>query len=139
MVALLSEQGKHGAAIYLEKLWDDLRRHHSLILRCAYPPACVAAESDHDIFRRTCAVHDHVIPSESYTSLDNEDDRMRMISLLQQKASLMEGLVEGREREVAQRKQTELKLQQAEQLAEQVLESSLDCLKLLDLEGLSST
>jgi signal transduction histidine kinase len=135
MVALLSEQGNHDAAIYLEKLWDDLRRHHSLILRCAYPLACFAAESDHDIFRRICAVHDHVIPSESYTSLDNEDDRMRMISLLQQKASLMEGLVEGREREVAQRKQTELKLRQAEQLAEQVLESSLDCLKLLDLEG----
>jgi signal transduction histidine kinase len=135
MVALLSEQGKHEAAIYLEKLWDALRRQRSLILRCAYPLACFAAESDHDIFHRICAVHDHVIPSESYTSLDNEDDRLRMISLLQQRASLMEALVEGREREIAQRKQAELKLRQAEQLAEQVLESSLDCMKLLDLEG----
>ena len=135
MVALLSEQGKHDAAIHLEELWDDLRRDHSLILRCAYPLACFVTESGHNVFHRICARHDHVIPSESYTSLYNENDRMRMICLLQQKASLMQASVEGRESEIAQRKQAELKLRQAEQLAEQVLESSLDCMKLLDLEG----
>ena len=135
MVALLSEQGKHEAAIHLEQLWDGLRRDHSLILRCAYPLACFVTESGHDPFHRICALHDHVIPSESYTSLENEEDRMRMIGLLQQKASLMQASVEGRKTEIAQRKEAELKLRRAEQLTEQVLDSSLDCTKLLDLEG----
>jgi signal transduction histidine kinase len=43
--------------------------------------------------------------------------------------------VEAREQEIVRRKHVELKLRRAEQFANKIIESSVDCVKVLDLEG----
>jgi hypothetical protein len=56
---------------------------------------------DHgDLFLKICAEHSRVVPSESYTELMNEDQRLRNITRLQQKAQALEN-------EMAERKQVE--------------------------------
>ena len=128
MAPLLSAQGKHEAALCLEALWNELKLRHPFILQCAYPISCFANEADKEVFDQACALHGHVVPTESYTSLNSDDDRMRLISSLQQRASATQASLESR-------KQAELRLRDAEHFAECVLESSQDCLKLLDPEG----
>jgi len=76
-----------------------------------------------------------VIPAESYTALDNENDRHRMISSLQQKAWTMQAVMKGREEEIARLKHVEARLQRSEEFANNLAECSLDCIKILDLEG----
>ncbi len=135
MVARLWEQGKCEAAIRLEQIWNELVRRRSFSLRCAYPMACFSGEKQDELFRQVCAEHGAVIPAESYTSLSDHDDRSRMISSLQQKAQTLQSVVEEREREIAQRRQVEEKLRRSEEFARKILESSVDCIKVLDLEG----
>jgi signal transduction histidine kinase len=135
MVAVLWAKGKFEAAIQLEKLWNELVHRHSFILRCAYPMACFANESQHELFRQVCTEHSQVVPAESYMSLDDENDRLRMVSSLQQKAAVTRIAVQERERESAQRQQVEAKLRRTELFANHVLESSIDCVKVLDLNG----
>jgi signal transduction histidine kinase len=135
MVALLWAEGKCEAALRLEHLWNELARRHSFSLRCGYPMGCFGAETDDALFEQICAEHHHVIPTESYTALGNDGDRLRMVSALQQKAQTLLAAVQGREREVAQRKRVEQKLRRAEEFAKQIVESSIDCVKVLDLQG----
>jgi lambda repressor-like predicted transcriptional regulator len=63
MVALLWMDGKHGAAIRLEELWNTLGKIHFFSLLCAYPMGGFARDTDGDPFRQVCAEHTHVIPS----------------------------------------------------------------------------
>ena len=91
MVSLLWAQGKPDAAIRLEQLWNDLAKNHSFSLRCAYPIASFAREEDGEPFLNICAEHSAVIPSESYTKLATEAERLRNIPPeLQQKARALE-------------------------------------------------
>ncbi len=135
MVALLWSAGKCEAAIRLEQLWNGLALRHSFSLRCAYPMEYFAEEAHQERFRQICTEHSHVIPAESYTSLDNEDERLRMVSSLQQKAQTLQAAVAEREREIAQRKDVEEKLRKSEQFSTKVVENGIDCLKVLDLDG----
>ena len=135
MVALLWADGRYEAAIQLEQLWNDLATHRSFALLCAYPLACFAPESQLDLFRKVCQEHSQVVPSESFTALESETDRMRMVSSLQQKAALVHSVVAERERAIAQRKHAEDKLWRSEEFARKVVESCIDCVQVLDLEG----
>jgi len=135
MVALLWQEGKYEAAIELEKLWDRLAHRHAFSLRCAYPIGLFTDQAQYDLFRRVCAAHHQVIPTERYTSLENEDERNRMISSLQQQAWTMQSVMKGREQEIARLKQVEAQLQRSEEFANNVVECSVDCIKVLDLEG----
>jgi nitrogen-specific signal transduction histidine kinase len=135
MVALLWKAGNCEAAIRLEKLWNTLSRRHSFSLRCAYPIDCFGEGSQHELFRQVCAEHRDVVPAESYTSLTNEGDRLRMIGDLQQQAHSLQAALDGREQEIAQREEVERKLRRSEEFAKKVVENSIDCLKVLDLEG----
>ncbi len=101
MVSLLWAQGKPDAAIRLEQLWNDLAKTHSFSLRCAYPIGSFARAEDSEPFQKICAVHSAVIPSESYTGLSSDVDRLRNISHLQQKARALE--TEKVERKIIQR------------------------------------
>ena len=109
MVALLWAEGKPEAAIRLEKLWNELARVHSFHLHCAYPISYFRDERHAELIEKVCAEHSHVIPDESYTSLPGEDERLRTVALLQQKAQALAN-------EVAERKkaQYELQLREAE-------------------------
>ncbi len=135
MVALLWEQNKCEAALRLEQLWNDLARRLDFSLRCAYPLRHFRQAGQEELFRQVCAEHGAVVPAESYTTLDNESDRLRMVSLLQQKAQTLQLTVEEREREIAQRIEVEEKLRRSEEFANKVVENSVDCVKVLDLEG----
>lgn len=135
MVALLCEGGHYDAAVELERHWSQLqnRRHFSLL--CAYPLTSFAHDSQQELFRKVCQQHTDVIPAESYCALDSESERMRMISSLQQRAAAVCSAVEERERAIAQRKQAEDKLWRSEEFARKIVESCVDCLTVLDLEG----
>lgn len=135
MVALLWEQGHHDAAIQLEQLWNEMQTHHQFALLCAYPLSSFADESQSELFQQVCREHSHVTPAESYCALVGESERMHMIASLQQRAAVVRGAVEDRERAIAQRNHAEAKLWRSEEFARKIVESCVDCLKVLDLEG----
>jgi PAS domain S-box-containing protein len=109
MVALLWAEGKAEAAIRLEQLWNELARVHSFHLHCAYPISYFHDERHAELIAKVCAEHSHVIPDESYTSLEGEDERLRTIALLQQKAQALANEIVERKRA-----QYELQLREAE-------------------------
>jgi len=86
MVAVLWAEGKPNAAIRLEQLWNELAKEHSFSLLCAYPMSAFYREEHGAQLLQVCAEHSAVIPGESYTSLITEEERLRTIAYLQQKA-----------------------------------------------------
>ena len=135
MVALLWADGQCEAAIRLEQIWNRLARRYSFSLRCAYPMECFGEAAHDGFFNRICAEHSHVEPTEYYTSIRNEEERLRMVSALQQKAETLQEAVKEREQEVVRRKVAEEKLRRSEEFAQKMVECSVDCVKVLDLEG----
>jgi signal transduction histidine kinase/ActR/RegA family two-component response regulator len=104
MVALLWAEGNHDGAIRLEELWNNLLNGiHSFSLFCAYPMNGFGREELAGQLGNVCAGHSRVIPAESYTGLADADERLRAITLLQQKARSLEA-------EVAERKEAEISL-----------------------------
>jgi PAS domain S-box-containing protein len=104
MVALLCAEGNVDAALRLEQLWNDLSRVHSFDLHCAYPMKSFNRKGHTQSFLRICAEHAQVIPTENYTALVNEQERLRDISRLQQEAQTAEA-------ETADRKEAQKSLQ----------------------------
>jgi signal transduction histidine kinase len=98
LVALLSARGNYEAAIGLEELWNDLAQTYAFSLHCGYPIDCFGWEANGEPLRRICAAHSGVVPCESYTSLPDDDQRLRAVALLQQKAQALETEVEERKR-----------------------------------------
>lgn len=84
MVALLWQQGNAEAAIRLEQYWNDLAKTHSFSLPCGYPLGGFNREHHRESFARICSEHRAVIPAESYTTIADGNDRLRMIAYLQQ-------------------------------------------------------
>lgn len=103
MVALLWAEEKCDTAIHLEELWNDLGKTHRFSLFCAYPMSGFSSEALAMPLNNICAVHSGVVPAESYTALENHDQRLRAIIQLQQKARSLEA-------EIAERKEAEEKL-----------------------------
>jgi signal transduction histidine kinase len=106
MVALLWAEGNYDAAIRLEELWNALQETHAFALFCAYPMSGFAGEGPGRGLADICTSHSRVIPAESYTALDGPDERLREITLLQQKAKSLEA-------EVAERRRAEERLRTA--------------------------
>ena len=120
MVALLWAEGNYAAALRLEELWNNLQHTHSFSLFCAYPMNIFGGEEHVEQIGNVCAGHSRVIPAESYTALAEADQRLRVITLLQQKASRLEA-------EIAERREVEERLQAAliqEKLARAEAESA---------------
>ena len=90
MVALLWADGQTQAAIRLEQLWNGLARTKSFSLFCAYPMSSFNREGDAGLLLQICNEHSAVIPTESYMDLGSEDERLRSITQLQQKARALE-------------------------------------------------
>jgi signal transduction histidine kinase len=96
MVALLCADGNIDAALKLEQMWNDLARSHSFHLYCAYPVKVFDQEGHSQAFLNICAEHTHVVPTEDYIALASENDRLRHIALLQQRALTAETEAAGR-------------------------------------------
>jgi PAS domain S-box-containing protein len=97
MVALLWKQDRHEAAIRLEEIWNDFMNTHALSLCCAYPLNSFGPDPDASRFLEICAQHAPVLPAESYSALVTPEERLRAITLLQQKAKVLEAEKAGRE------------------------------------------
>jgi PAS domain S-box-containing protein len=101
MVAQLWAEGNQAAALRLEELWNDLQHTTPpFSLFCAYPIRNFAGEAYGMPLVEICKTHSQVIPDESYTLLSSTDERLRAITLLQQKATSLQAEVT--ERKVAQ-------------------------------------
>ena len=124
MVALLWTQGNAEAAVRLEQLWNDLAQNYSMSLRCAYPMSGFDREYHSDSFLKICAEHSHVIPVESYTALIDDEQRLRSITHLQQKAQALEA-------EMAERKQVEEALRRTKAELESQVEQRTSALRQL--------
>jgi signal transduction histidine kinase len=98
MVALLWAEGKADAAIRLEQLWNELARTKSFSLFCAYPISGFDREEDAALLLKVCNEHSAVIPTEGYMGLRSEDERLRSITQLQQKAKALETEIEEHKR-----------------------------------------
>jgi signal transduction histidine kinase/ActR/RegA family two-component response regulator len=103
MVALLWAEGNSDAAIRLEGLWNELQKTRSFSLFCAYEMGSFGGEQFSEPFSNICTSHSQVIPAESYNRLSNQEDRLRAIIRLQQKAKSLEA-------EILERKQVEEQL-----------------------------
>jgi PAS domain S-box-containing protein len=125
MVALLWAEGNRAAAIRLEGLWNDLARTHSFSLFCAYPMQGFGGNGYEGEFTEICQQHSHVIPAESYTALDDPQERLRTITLLQQKAHSLEA-------EIAERKRAESRLRLSENRYRRLFEASRDGILIVD-------
>jgi signal transduction histidine kinase len=90
MVALLWADAKVDAAIRLEQLWNELAKRHDFSLACAYPTNFFDRPEHAQSFLKICAGHSAVIPDESYTALSDDDERLRAIAALQQKARALD-------------------------------------------------
>jgi signal transduction histidine kinase len=124
MVALLWAQGNAQAAVRLEQLWNELAQTFPLSLRCAYPMSGFHREDHGDSFQQICAEHSHVIPVESYTALINDEQRLRSVTHLQQKAQALET-------EMAERKQVEEALRRTKAELESLVEQRTAALRQL--------
>lgn len=82
--------GKNEAAIQLEQLWEEMIETRSLSLLCAYPMAYFNRDEHTEPFLKICESHSGVIPDESYTALNSEEERLRTITNLQQRAQRLE-------------------------------------------------
>jgi|GEM_PF-1956353 len=90
MVALLWAEEKTEAAIHLEQLWNKLARQYPFELLCAYPISNFHRKEDAELLLRVCNEHSSVTPAEGYSQLTSEDERLRLIAQLQQKAKALE-------------------------------------------------
>lgn len=124
MVALLWSSRRPQAAIQLEQLWNELAERHEFSLLCAYPLAGFDRDEHEKDFLDICAAHNHVVPSESYSSLETEEERNRSIIQLQQKAVVLET-------EKAERREIEKKLRIRESELADVLENALEGVQLV--------
>ena len=125
MVALLWAEGNRAAAVRLEELWNDLGKTHSFSLCCAYPMQGFGGEVYEEEFTEICQQHSRVIPAESYTRLSSADERLRAITLLQQKANSLEA-------EIAERKEAEEQLRVSENRYRRLFEASKDGILMVD-------
>jgi signal transduction histidine kinase len=134
MVSLLWDQERPEAALLLEHLWNDFARIHSFSLRCAYPIRSFNRHEHADLFLKICQEHAAVVPGESYTALENNDDRLRQISLLQQKAEALETEKAEHKRVERALRENEARLQQAKAELESVVQQRTAALRRLSAQ-----
>jgi hypothetical protein len=60
MVALLWNDGHHGAAVDLEALWNELAKQYAFSLLCAYPADIEASDEHADELAQIYAAHSDV-------------------------------------------------------------------------------
>ncbi len=126
MVAILWAEGNHRAAIQLEKLWNNLAETHAFSLRCAYPMPRFDRGEHSEPFLQICAEHEGVIPTEAYTDLTDEGERLRTITHLQQKAQALEA-------EIALRKEAQAALERSHAELEALVQKRTAALRELSM------
>ena len=113
MVDRLWQQGNAAAALQLEESWCTLCDELEIALLCGYAMGNFYKQDESQRFHEVCRLHSHVLPTERFTRQAGSDfDRLREISLLEQRERLLQGEVFYREqleralRELSQRSVT---------------------------------
>jgi signal transduction histidine kinase len=96
MVDILWKEGDSTAAIRLEELWNDAGSEHGFSLLCAYTMGNFYKEGDQAKFFEVCRNHSHVIPTESFSLIDDPNARLREIGFLQQRARALQNEIQNR-------------------------------------------
>jgi len=141
MVALMVASGSVDGAIHIEQMWNEMGKRYAFSLLCGYSMRSFSRPEDESTFRRICLEHDDVRPCESY-ELAADAEKLLIISELQQKALMLEAVAKENARlldeatlELNRRENVEEALRKSEEFSRSVVESSADCIKVLDLEG----
>ena len=79
MVSLLWEEGKTGASVRLEELWNELARTRSFHLSCGWPLRVFSRDTDGMVVQRICAEHNHVVPGQGYDNMSEEERRRNTV------------------------------------------------------------
>jgi PAS domain S-box-containing protein len=90
MVAILLQNGQPDAALALERLWTNLSKAYSFSLHCAYPMREFSQSSRRELFLKVCDEHSAIIPNETHAMKSTDEERLRSIAELQQKADALE-------------------------------------------------
>jgi PAS domain S-box-containing protein len=128
MVALLWAEGNRRAAVRLEELWNELGKSHTFALFCAYPIQGFDSAADGRSLEGVCACHSRVLPAESYPHRGSDDDRLRAVALLQQKAQSLEA-------EIAHRREVEDALAKRERELSDFFENAAEGLHKVGPDG----
>jgi PAS domain S-box-containing protein len=127
MVALLAADGNHAAAIQLEELWNRLAQRMGFSLLCAYPLRTFRSDDASAAFGKITAAHTHVVPAESYTALASDDDRLRVVTHLQQKATALDTVA-------AERKHAESALRERNAMLQALVAASPTPIVVIDVD-----
>jgi PAS domain S-box-containing protein len=126
MVALLSAEKNHDAAIKLEEMWNELSRSYQLSLLCGYPMRDLSDTAAGKAFRQICQAHSTVLPTENYlNSAKTDNERSEEIAILEQKANSLQT-------EISTRKQMEHR----SRLLASIVQYSDDAIISKDLNGI---
>ncbi len=96
-VDLLWANGNSEAALAVEAEWNALGEERSFSLLCAYDMGHFPGGEDGVRLSRVCNAHSHVIPTERYARLGDDDSRLREVVQLQQRAHALENEIADRE------------------------------------------
>lgn len=142
MVDLLWKDGNVEGAIALEDMWNALAHKYSFNLLCAYAMGNFFKETHGESFRRICDHHGTVKPTEAYLH-STEPDRLRQITILQQRARALEAEVSHRReletalREtLAHRRRVEDELRRREAELRDILENGLEAMHWVGPDGI---
>jgi PAS domain S-box-containing protein len=97
MVDVLWADGNATGAIELERLWNELAATRSFALLCAYAMSRFGTAAEAAGLASVCAQHTHVVATEAYDGVDDDDLRRRQVVALQQRALALETEVARRE------------------------------------------
>ena len=98
MVDLLAKGGNVRGAIRLEELWHEVLLESPFPMLCTYLMGAFFQPGDNERMMEVCAAHTHVIPTERFLGLADPDQRMREVTLLQQRELMLQQEVERREK-----------------------------------------
>jgi signal transduction histidine kinase/ActR/RegA family two-component response regulator len=121
MVDLLSARGIHAQAIRLEEMWNELAKRHPFQLFCAYSISSFPQSSSVGSLVDVCRAHARVIPTESYNALISDDERLREIIVLQQKALALESELREREQLLSGEKTARAEAEAANRMKDEFL------------------
>ena len=134
MVALLAVAGNHAATVRLEELWNEVQQTRPFALCCVYPMARLGGESCAELVGNVCAEHDQVIPAESYTALATQDERLRAVAVLQQKAQRLEAALAA-ERAARETAEAALRLHERDAGYRQIVDTATEGIGVGDAKG----
>jgi len=127
MVTLLCLDGKYGAAVHLEVLWNAFAATQPLSLVCAYPASCFGDPVHEERFDAVCTAHTRVGMIGDEDTVD-EPGRHRLVGILRRRAMALE-------REIQERVALERKLALSERELADFLENAADPLHKIDSTG----